>query len=729
MGSKNRNRNKRAKPGNSDDATLPSKSRNGHHPGDNESKIISDPRFASVHSDPRFQKVSKRESKVAIDARFQRAFTDKRFASSSAPLDKRGKPKKEKSSGDSLRHFYRMEEDEEQKERRRQREDTDSEEEAEEPEEESEEEELGESEGEEESETESEDEKLVAEGGEVESTTDEEEEDEEVVYDDGEPEIQEENIPVIEKETRRLAVVNMDWRHVKAVDLYVVLSSFLPKDGHILSVSIYPSEFGLQRMKEEEVQGPVGLFDDENEEKDKDDDDDDEIDNEKLRAYERSRLRYYYGVVECDSSATADYLYKACDGTEFERSSNVFDLRFIPDSMEFKHEACDVATEGPSNYEGLNFQTQALQLSKIRLSWDEDEPQRVKTLKRTFNAEQLAELELKEFLADESDIDDDEDEITEDQFDEKQKKQATGSHPDEKLKKRDIYRALLQSGDGSDEEGKEDEDEGQDMEVTFNTGLEDLSKRILEKKDKKSETVWEAYLRKRREKKAARKNKSKYSSEDDESSDTDQEAIAEQPDDFFLEEPPVKRLKKDVRGRSDKEGKQHQDTEKETEASRAELELLLADDKGVESGVKGYNLKPKKVKGKKGKEIIHEDKIPAADYDDPRFSSLFTSPLFALDPTDPQFKRSAAYARQVAQKQQKSDRQELVGSEPKKLPKKAQLPSEEAERSEDKHTKTEALPSKEKIELSSLVKSLKMKTKQVQLPSNNVSSKKRKNAL
>lgn len=44
-------------------------------------------------------------------------------------------------------------------------------------------------------------------------------------------------------------------------------------------------------MKEEEVQGPVGLFDDENEEKDKDDDDDDEIDNEKLRAYERSRLR------------------------------------------------------------------------------------------------------------------------------------------------------------------------------------------------------------------------------------------------------------------------------------------------------------------------------------------------------------------------------------------------------------------------------------------------------
>ena len=51
-------------------------------------------------------------------------------------------------------------------------------------------------------------------------------------------------------------------------------------------------------MEEEAVKGPVGLFDDENGKDTKDDsdesdddDDDDEIDNEKLRAYELSRLR------------------------------------------------------------------------------------------------------------------------------------------------------------------------------------------------------------------------------------------------------------------------------------------------------------------------------------------------------------------------------------------------------------------------------------------------------
>lgn len=72
-----------------------------------------------------------------------------------------------------------------------------------------------------------------------------------------------------------------------------MLRSFLPKDGEMKSVAVYPSEFGLQRMKEEELHGPVGLFDDENEKSDEDeDDDDDEFDAQKLRAYEISKLRW-----------------------------------------------------------------------------------------------------------------------------------------------------------------------------------------------------------------------------------------------------------------------------------------------------------------------------------------------------------------------------------------------------------------------------------------------------
>ena len=72
--------------------------------------------------------------------------------------------------------------------------------------------------------------------------------------------------------------------------MYVLLSSFLPKGGHILSVAVYPSEFGLKRMEEEAVRGPVVLFDDDKEHNESDVDDG-EIDNKKLRAYELSKLR------------------------------------------------------------------------------------------------------------------------------------------------------------------------------------------------------------------------------------------------------------------------------------------------------------------------------------------------------------------------------------------------------------------------------------------------------
>lgn len=73
----------------------------------------------------------------------------------------------------------------------------------------------------------------------------------------------------------------------------MLLTSFLPRGGQIISVAIYPSDFGLKRMEEEAVHGPVGLFDDEKgKDEDSDDDkDNDEVDNAKLRAYEMSRLR------------------------------------------------------------------------------------------------------------------------------------------------------------------------------------------------------------------------------------------------------------------------------------------------------------------------------------------------------------------------------------------------------------------------------------------------------
>ncbi|KFK37577.1 hypothetical protein AALP_AA3G001400 [Arabis alpina] len=657
-------------------------------------EMITDKRFSSAHTDPRFRRIPRRESKVTIDSRFKGMLTDKRFAPASAPVDKRGKRRRGGVRKGSLKEFYRIDEEEEEKEKEKEESGDESESEKEimdSKSEESSEEESKKSEkklelklaSSSEDEEESDEEAEVSEEEEEEDTDD----DNEASYEDDGPEIEEENIERIEKETHRLAIVNMDWRHVSAKDLYVVLNSFLPKDGRIVSVAVYPSEFGLQRMKEEETHGPAIDGDkkneDDEEEEEEEEEDEDEI-NQKVRAYEISRLKYYHAVAVCDSSATADFLYKSCDGIEFERSSNKLDLRFIPDSVEFKHPPRDIATEAPAKYEGLDFQSRALQMSKVNLSWDEDEPHRIKTLNQKFNADQLAELEMKEFLASDSDESESDDDNNEE-----------GISKSKEEKRKEKYRALFGSGDGDSDKDEDEDDNDQDMEVTFNTGLEDLSKKILQKKDEKSETVWEATQRKMQEKKRARKNNKKNddsSSPDDDDDDDDynidRKAVNDdEDDDFFMEEPPRKKKK-------DEKTKKKQRLEEEVaeeERSRAELELLLADENaGDGNGLKGYNIKRK---GKRVSKEIAEEKIPAPE-DDPRFSAIITDPRYALDPTDPQFKRSATYARQIAQK-----RMDVTESH------------DEVEATTRK-AKPGSESKKEKYELSSAIKSLKVKMQQ-----------------
>jgi hypothetical protein len=66
--------------------------------------------------------------------------------------------------------------------------------------------------------------------------------------------------------TERIAAVNLDWDQIKAVDIFMMLQSFTPSTGSVVSVTIYPSEFGLQRMAQEEKSGPVGIWKEKDEE-------------------------------------------------------------------------------------------------------------------------------------------------------------------------------------------------------------------------------------------------------------------------------------------------------------------------------------------------------------------------------------------------------------------------------------------------------------------------------
>lgn len=186
------------------------------------------------------------------------------------------------------------------------------------------------------------------------------------------------------EETNRIAVCNLDWDRITSNDIYVLLHSFKPADGHIESVTVYPSEFGKQRMAEELIKGPKELAelppeDEEAEERRKkvigskrlDLDEDEEINKNgfvkhKLRKYQINRLRYYYAVVVFDSPKTAVSVYEQLEGFEYLNSSVQLDLRFIPNGMEFDDEPANQCTALPdlNFYKAPEFINTALQQTK-----------------------------------------------------------------------------------------------------------------------------------------------------------------------------------------------------------------------------------------------------------------------------------------------------------------------------------------------------------------------------
>ena len=69
-----------------------------------------------------------------------------------------------------------------------------------------------------------------------------------------------EQVPMLEDSTKRLACLDMDWGNVRAVDILAVLRSFVPDGGRIVSVTVYPSDYGLEKMEEEKAAGPRQIY-------------------------------------------------------------------------------------------------------------------------------------------------------------------------------------------------------------------------------------------------------------------------------------------------------------------------------------------------------------------------------------------------------------------------------------------------------------------------------------
>src|SRR5947207_3804079 len=148
--------------------------------------------------------------------------------------------------------------------------------------------------------------------------------------------------------THRLAAVNLDWDNIHALDILAVMQSFIPTTSEetIKSVSIYPSEFGKERIQQEAIKGPA-VFDKPATE------DSDEVNTTALRNYQLERLRYYYAIIECSSVSIANVLYKALDGAELGSTANIFDLRFVPDDVTLHDTPKEAGTDVPDGHRPL----------------------------------------------------------------------------------------------------------------------------------------------------------------------------------------------------------------------------------------------------------------------------------------------------------------------------------------------------------------------------------------
>uniref|UniRef100_V9KF90 ESF1-like protein n=1 Tax=Callorhinchus milii TaxID=7868 RepID=V9KF90_CALMI len=452
--------------------------------------------------------------------------------------------------------------------------------------------------------------------------------------------------------TRRLAVCNMDWDRIKAKDLLVLFNSFKPTGGVVFSVKIYPSEFGKERLQEEQMHGPLELVHANLPDNAEEDTEEQRIAREKVRDYQFKRLKYYYAVVDCDSPETANKLYEECDGMEYESSCSFLDLRFIPDVLTFEDGPRDVAADVDlAPYKPKYFTTAALGTSKGHLTWDETDPDRAATLMKRFSKDDVSEMDFQAYLASSSEEDDDE-ELQQDEdikFEVKDKK--TKKDDEQQILK---YKELLKTIQGKEEKPKDME-----MEIKWVPGLKESTEAIVKKKleRKGMTTPWEQYLQKIKEKKKQkRKNKRKH--EDEEAKDAEGISDDEIPSDvdlndsFFTEELRQSGLQQKKSNKNNKkltEEKLAPKEEADLEKQKAEMSLLMMDEDEEERKHFNYDkivehqnlgkMKKKKIMKKQG--YLEEDKFQV-DVGDSRFQAMYTSHLFNLDPSDPAFKKTTA---------------------------------------------------------------------------------------
>lgn len=616
-----------------------------------------DTRFKHITTDPKFRRIPKSERKIKIDKRFKSMFKDEKFKLKYT-IDKRGRPVNHTTTED-LKRYYELCTDSE--ESGKEESEVGSFVKAPKPTNQENVYELNQQEAEDELIPDKVKKKLknlnvdYARGeGNLISDSSSSDDDSIAGDDSNDAQISDDSVDhawgELDKDadktdnvSNRLAVCNQDWDRIRAIDLMVLFTSFVPAGGVIRFVSIYPSDFGLQRIQEEDSKGPTELLSAKKEhvyEEETETEEGSKYHMEKLRQYQLNRLKYYYAVVECDSPETANKIYAECDGLEYESSATKIDLRFIPDGTEFENTPKEICEKIPDRYQPRFFTTTALQQAKVELTWDETNPERLEVAKRLTSGkiDEVTDQDLQAYLALSSG------EETDDE--------RTGPSQETDSKNPiDKYRALLQGI----EQAEKDKHEDVQMEITWGVNLKENAEKLVKKKleDIEEKTPFQEYLNKRKEKKKAKREEKKKQIENSDESDVPLDI--DMNDSYFTDEFNNPEFKKKLKEKHLKQ-KNINELNYTIEQEKAELELLLLNEN--QDNNKHFSLGKireqekggKKNRKKKNKQLLVEEDTFEVNVGDDRFSALYSSHHYNIDPTDPNYRKTKAMEAIVVEK-------------------------------------------------------------------------------
>jgi len=400
--------------------------------------------------------------------------------------------------------------------------------------------------------------------------------------------------PRSENISKRLALCNMNWEKVKAEDIFYVLSSF-KSEGNITKVSIYKSEYGKERMKEDGLKGPQEIREiPDDEDSTMNEEEREKFNNEQLRKYQLNKMKYFYAVVECDSAATADCIYGECNDKELELYSTKLDLRFIPDDMDFDEEdlvdSCDKLVE---NHQLVKPTTTALSQSKTQNTFDLTDPRRLAITTKKFEEDEINEQDFKHLIAS---SDSDEEYFNDEKNTVPKYAISMTSKQDDIERYGDVWRMAIEEAEKDDP----------------------FRHRNLSDSDE-------------------------FSTESESESGSDSDNIVTQPKKGILKKKKAKQQSED------------EEDGEEAKRRKAELELVMMEEDQDEDESKHFDMKQiiknqelkkkgnkrknrKKLKeNKEGKEFVDDFKL---DLEDSRFSEVFTSSKFAPDPNHPSYKNT-----------------------------------------------------------------------------------------